>query len=160
MSVTVTIVDDNNVTVSVAEEVINVSVDNAPGPQGPQGPQGIPGEPGEGGVWGSITGTLGDQTDLQSALDLKANTSALASYQATSAMSNYLGTSYTTHTHDYIPTANSTYFLDTGYSSHTHSQYLNTSQSSLFQSTGNYLTTAMQSGASTQFDWVIISLWG
>jgi len=31
----------------------------------------------EGGTWGSITGTLADQTDLQSALDLKANDSAV-----------------------------------------------------------------------------------
>ena len=31
-------------------------------------------------AWGDITGTLSNQTDLQSALDLKANTSSLASY--------------------------------------------------------------------------------
>ena len=34
---------------------------------------------GGGGTWGSITGTLSGQTDLQTALDLKANTSSLAS---------------------------------------------------------------------------------
>ena len=33
---------------------------------------------GGGGSWGSITGTLSDQTDLQNALDLKANISSLA----------------------------------------------------------------------------------
>lgn len=31
-------------------------------------------------AWGAITGTLADQTDLQSALDLKANASSLSSY--------------------------------------------------------------------------------
>lgn len=42
---------------------------------------------GGGGTWGSITGTLSNQTDLQTALDLKANTSALgsAAFVATSA---------------------------------------------------------------------------
>lgn len=33
-----------------------------------------------GGVWGTITGTLSAQTDLQTALNLKANTSALSDY--------------------------------------------------------------------------------
>ena len=33
---------------------------------------------GGGGTWGSITGTLSSQTDLQNALNLKANTAALA----------------------------------------------------------------------------------
>lgn len=33
---------------------------------------------GGGGTWGSITGTLADQTDLQNALDLKSNSSSLA----------------------------------------------------------------------------------
>jgi hypothetical protein len=42
--------------------------------QGPQGP------PGSGGTWGSITGTLSAQTDLQSALNLKADASALSAY--------------------------------------------------------------------------------
>lgn len=37
----------------------------------------IPQYAGGGGTWGSITGTLTDQTDLQSALDLKANTTDL-----------------------------------------------------------------------------------
>lgn len=35
---------------------------------------------GGGGVWGSITGTLSDQTDLGTALGLKANSSALSAY--------------------------------------------------------------------------------
>lgn len=43
---------------------------NVPGAQGPQGEAGSGG--GGGGTWGSITGTLSAQTDLQSALDAKA----------------------------------------------------------------------------------------
>ena len=54
-----------------------------PGPQGPQGTQGEQGPQGETGpqgpegpagssAWGSITGTLSSQTDLQDALDAKA----------------------------------------------------------------------------------------
>lgn len=52
----------------------------AQGPQGdpgPQGPQGDPGPQGPAGspIWGTITGTLSNQTDLQSALDGKSGTS-------------------------------------------------------------------------------------
>ena len=36
-----------------------------------------------GGVWGSITGTLASQTDLQTALDAKASTASLSSYLTT-----------------------------------------------------------------------------
>lgn len=43
-----------------------------------------------GGTWGTITGTLPEQTDLQTALDLKANTSVLSAYLTTaSAGSTY-----------------------------------------------------------------------
>jgi hypothetical protein len=110
-------------------------------------------------VWGLITGTLSDQTDLQSALDAKANTGALVSYQLTSAMTDYLGTSYTSHTHDYINNSVSSQFqqsslmtnyLGTGYTTHTH-DYIPTANSTNFQSTGNYLTTAMQSNAGSNF---------
>jgi len=50
-----------------------------PGPQGPTGPTGPTGATGPQGpagpdaAWGNITGTLSSQTDLQSALNLKAN---------------------------------------------------------------------------------------
>ena len=52
------------------------------GPQGPQGSQGSQGVPGDTGpigptgpsVWGTITGTLSDQSDLQAALDAKSST--------------------------------------------------------------------------------------
>lgn len=61
------------------------------GPQGIQGIQGIPGEKGEQGIpgtnatstWGAITGTLSAQTDLNSALNLKADASALAGKENT-----------------------------------------------------------------------------
>ena len=48
-----------------------------PGPQGIQGIQGIQGPVGPSGVssWGGITGTLSNQTDLQTALDGKYSTS-------------------------------------------------------------------------------------
>ncbi len=51
--------------------------------------------PGGGGggssVWGNITGTLIDQTDLQSALNLKANTSALAAVALSGAYNDLTG---------------------------------------------------------------------
>ena len=56
---------------------VNVGV---PGPTGPAGPQGPAGPAGAGGVWGSITGTLGNQTDLASALAGKYSTSNPAGY--------------------------------------------------------------------------------
>ena len=42
------------------------------GPIGPRGPKGDPGEPGPS-EWGVIQGNISDQTDLQNALDAKAN---------------------------------------------------------------------------------------
>jgi hypothetical protein len=56
---------------------VNVGV---PGPTGPAGPQGPAGPAGAGGVWGSITGTLSNQTDLVSALAGKYSTSNPAGY--------------------------------------------------------------------------------
>ncbi len=81
--------------VTVVDESIAVTVDVTPESTpivievGIQGPEGIPGPQGDPGVntWGSLTGTLSDQTDLQNALDDKANTADLgsAAYQNTSA---------------------------------------------------------------------------
>ena len=45
-----------------------------------------------GGTWGSITGTLSSQTDLQSALNLKANSSSLATVATSGAYSDLSGT--------------------------------------------------------------------
>lgn len=42
-------------------------------------------------AWGSVTGTLSDQTDLQSALNLKANSSSLATVATTGAYSDLSG---------------------------------------------------------------------
>ena len=53
------------------------------GPQGPQGPQGDPGQS----IWGTITGTLSDQTDLNTALAAKDNASNIATIEATSSAS-------------------------------------------------------------------------
>ena len=56
-------------------------------------------KPGSGGVgggtWGSITGTLSNQTDLQNALNLKYDASNPAGYITSSALSGYTPTSRT-----------------------------------------------------------------
>jgi hypothetical protein len=74
-------------------------------------------------AWGSITGTLSSQTDLQNALDLKlAATTAASTYQTLSGMSSYLTTSAAASTYQtqagmssYLTTstAASTYALKT-----------------------------------------------
>lgn len=48
-----------------------------PGEPGQPGPPGPPGPPGYGAEWGNIGGTLSAQTDLQNALNAKANTADL-----------------------------------------------------------------------------------
>lgn len=89
-----------------------------PGPQGIPGPQGPAGADGADGaiqytagtginisddnvisatgsataVWGDITGTLSNQTDLKDALDAKADTSGLATVATTGAYSDLSGT--------------------------------------------------------------------
>lgn len=54
-----------------------------------------PGSGGGGGTWGSITGTLSNQTDLQNALNLKYDASNPAGYITSSALSGYTPTSRT-----------------------------------------------------------------
>jgi hypothetical protein len=116
--------------VSVANGFVGTEVEWLASLQGEQG------EPGSGGgstAWGGITGTLPNQTDLQNALNAKANTSALAdyspaththdaaysplghthSYAATGHTHDYAATS---HTHDYAATShshNDLYFTET-----------------------------------------------
>ena len=63
---------------------------------GPQGPAGI-------NTWGSITGTLSNQTDLQTALDGKYSTSNPAGYITSSALTPYLTISSASST--YTPKA-------------------------------------------------------
>jgi hypothetical protein len=66
---------------------------------------------GSGAVWGSITGTLSSQTDLQSALDAKLSTATAAStYQTISGMSSYLTTAAAATTY-YPLTGNPSGFL-------------------------------------------------
>lgn len=59
---------ENNYTLTIS----GLGATGLQGPVGPTGPAGPAGPAGPGGTWGSITGTLSSQTDLQSALDLKA----------------------------------------------------------------------------------------
>ena len=65
---------------------------------GPQGIQGIQGPQGPAGIntWGSITGTLSNQTDLQTALNGKYSTSNPAGYITSAALSSYATQSYVT----------------------------------------------------------------
>lgn len=55
---------------SMQAEQVMVIMSGAAGPAGPRGPKGEKGDAGEA-VWGAITGTLSNQTDIQSALDGK-----------------------------------------------------------------------------------------
>ena len=82
----------------------SVGVPGPIGPQGIQGIQGPPGPPGVGGTWGSITGTLSSQTDLQTALDGKYSTTNPSGFITSSALSPYLLSS----------TASTTYYPLTG----------------------------------------------
>ena len=72
-NIKVTVIEKNACTVTASS--VMVGLPTLVGPAGPQGPQGPAGP--SGGVWGEIEGTLSDQTDLQDALDLKANTADL-----------------------------------------------------------------------------------
>ena len=86
----------------------SVGVPGPQGPVGPAGPQGPQGVPGVGGTWGSITGTLSAQTDLQTALDGKYSTSNPSGFITASALSPYLTTA----------TANATFQTLAGMSSY------------------------------------------
>jgi hypothetical protein len=66
-------------------------------------------------AWGSITGTLSSQTDLQNALDLKlAATTAASTYQTLTGMSSYLTTSAAASTYLTQSNASTTYYPLTG----------------------------------------------
>ena len=73
-NIKVTVIEKNAVTVTASQQMI--SFPTLVGPAGPQGPQGPAGPSGQG-AWGTISGDISDQTDLQDALDLKANTADL-----------------------------------------------------------------------------------
>ena len=72
-NIKVKVIDKNEVTIISSQQMIGfptlVGPAGTAGPQGPAGPSG--------GVWGEIEGTLSDQTDLQDALDAKANSADL-----------------------------------------------------------------------------------
>jgi hypothetical protein len=85
-------------TITTITGTVNGSV-GVPGPQGPQGPQGEegpPGPPGPGSTWGTITGTLSAQTDLQTALDGKYSTSNPSGFITSSALTGYATQSWVT----------------------------------------------------------------
>ena len=82
-SIQITVLHDDGVVVvdeysySLKAEQRMIIFGGEPGPMGPQGPEGPQGPPGYGAEWGNIGGTLSDQTDLQNALNAKANTADL-----------------------------------------------------------------------------------
>jgi hypothetical protein len=57
-----------------------LSLKGEKGDTGDTGPEGPAGQDGSGGTWGSLTGTLSDQTDLQAALDAKGTSSFSGAY--------------------------------------------------------------------------------
>ena len=73
-NIKVTVIEKNACTVTVSS--VMVGLPTLVGPVGPVGPQGPAGPSGQG-AWGTITGDISEQTDLQDALDLKANTADL-----------------------------------------------------------------------------------
>ena len=70
----VTVIEKNACTVTASS--VMVGLPTLVGPTGPTGPQGPAGPSGQG-AWGTITGDITEQTDLQDALDLKADTADL-----------------------------------------------------------------------------------
>lgn len=90
----------------------------------------------------SDAGSLFMQTTERTNLQYTSATSAITSAAFPAANSSNL-----------IATANSSLFQHTSATSAITSNALNTSQSSLFQSTGAYLTTAMQSGMTSAFQY-------
>ena len=73
-NIKVTVIEKNACTVTASS--VMVGLPTLVGPAGPQGPQGPAGPSGQG-AWRTISGDISAQTDLQDALDLKANTADL-----------------------------------------------------------------------------------
>ena len=80
------ITEDDEIIKTSDSDIINMDAcdrmiifSGQPGEPGPQGPEGKQGPPGYGAEWGNIGGTLSDQTDLQNALNAKANIADLGS---------------------------------------------------------------------------------
>ena len=126
---------------------------------------------GGGGTWGSITGTLSNQTDLQTALDSKANTSDLPT--KTSDLTNdsgFITTSNTTflknygewpssETHDANNLINGSVFAYAPYRGHTHTATtgplvdFNTTDSYRFQLQNGYTTNTLYLRSNNNGSW-------
>lgn len=118
---------------------------------------------GGGGGGGAVSGTNGSFTfntltfgALNGVTFYTSNGSLVASYNSTqfqqsSLMTNYLGTTYTSHTHSqYLNISQSSLFQQTSNTSNFTSNALNTSQSSLFQQT-SLMTNYLGTGATQSF---------
>ena len=75
-NIKVKVIEKNAVAIISSQQMIGFPT--LVGPAGPVGPQGPAGPSGQG-AWGTITGDIADQTDLQDELDLKANIADLGS---------------------------------------------------------------------------------
>ena len=108
MANTVTVTESNTpVTVVDGSTIVQGANETTLIEVGIQGPAGSGGSGGAA-AWGAITGTLSAQTDLQAALNLKANTSALAAVALSGAYADLSGKPT-------IPTAVSQLTNDTGF---------------------------------------------
>ena len=103
-NIKVTVIEKNACTVTASS--VMVGLPTLVGPVGPVGPQGPAGPSGQG-AWGTISGTLSDQTDLQTALDAKADSAdlgALAEKDQVAWSTDISGIPFTfppeTHNHD------------------------------------------------------------
>ena len=118
---------------------------------------------GGGGGGGAVSGTNGSFTfntltfgALNGVTFYTSNGSLVARYNSTqfqqsSLMTNYLGTTYTSHTHSqYLNISQSSLFQQTSNTSNFTSNALNTSQSSLFQQT-SLMTNYLGTGATQSF---------
>jgi hypothetical protein len=141
----------------------SVGVPGPVGPVGPQGQQGPPGPPGVGGAWGSITGTLSAQIDLQTVLDGKYSTTNPSGFQTAGQVSTALAPYITsaTATASFYPLSNPSNFATQSFvtgqgyiTSSALSPYLLSSTASTTYQTlagmSAYLTTSALTGYATQ----------
>ena len=113
-------------------------------------------------AWGSITGTLSNQTDLQSALDGKYSTSNPAGYITSSALSPYLTSATAASTYQtiagmssYLTTADAatTYYLNTNPDAFITASALTGYATESWVTAQGYITSAALSGYATE-SWV------
>lgn len=98
--------------------------------------------------WGAITGTLSDQTDLQNALDLKADISSLATVATSGAYSDLSG----------VPTNLSDFTNDTGFITASSTDVLTNKSGNISQWTNDvgYLTSAPVTSVNSQTGVVVL----